>query len=229
MKASALRIWFVATIVIAAGLALVRGQDASRTVERTYKLDGRGDAQVEFNFQLDASHWAQWKEQYGDHPDLMLRNLKYQLAAAVIDDFALDKDEVHRRAVAKIKARCIARYRGNGQFELQVPKNMKLVAGSGSEWVFSSSMLEEGGIVNITDRAKLPANAGNVHLVTGNDYDQLAYSLEVSPSKPKYLLYLGLFFLLAAGVLGTLSLRSTQTSVTAAPPLPPRSPPTLPA
>ena len=217
MVATAFRISLLAAISL--GATVAQGQEASRSMERTYKLDERGDAEITFTSQYDASQWLQWKDEYGNHPDIMLRNTKYQLAAAVIDDFALDRDDVHRRAVAKIKARCLANYRGNGQFALQIPKNMKLVAGSGTDWAFTSSSLENGGIVNITDRAKLPAKAQNVHLTTGNDYDQLVYTLEVSPSKPKVLLVLGLLLLFAAAVLGALSLRSTETRATP-PPLP---------
>ena len=217
MIAIVFRISLIAAVSLGASVA--HGQEASRTLERTYKLDERGDAQIEFDFQLDASQWAQWKDQYGDHPDMMLRNVKYQLAASVIDDFALERDDVHRRAVSKIKARCMAVYRGNGQFALQIPKNMKLVSGSGTDWAFTSSTLENGGIVNITDRAKLPAKAQNVHLTTGNDYDQLVYTLEISPSRPRALLVLGLLLLFAAVGLGALSFLIKETRATP-PPLP---------
>jgi hypothetical protein len=219
----ALRLIRLFTLVVSLGGAhLLFGQEASRTLERTYKLDEKGDAQIEWDFQLGASQWAQWKDEFGDHPDMMLRNVKYQLAAAVIDDFSLDKDDVHRRGVTKIKARCLAKYRGNGQFALQVPKDMKLVAGSGTDWAFTSSALENGGLVNITDRAKLPAKAQNVHLVTGNDYDQLVYSLDVEPARPKALLFLGALLLFAAVILGALSLISGRTPTARAtpPPLP---------
>jgi hypothetical protein len=180
---------FTLLAILTLGVARTYAQEASRTTERVYQIDKSGDAQVEFKFQLNARQWAMWKDQFGDHPDMMLRDLKYQLAAAVIDDFSLQKDDVHRSATAKFKARSLARYGGNGQFQLQVPKEMKLVAGSGTEWVFTSSAIENGGIVNITDRAKLPEGVQNVHLTTGNDYDQLVYNVEVSPPKPR-----GLFF-----------------------------------
>ena len=146
----------IAMVAFLFGAGVVCGQEASRTLERIYKIDERGNAEIEFHFQYNAAQWAEWKDQYGDHPDLMLRNVKYQLAAAVIDDFSLEKDDMHRSAVAKIKARCLAIYHGNGQFTLQVPKNMKLVTGSGSEWVFTSSSLENGGLVNVTDRVEAP-------------------------------------------------------------------------
>jgi hypothetical protein len=193
------------TLIALAFLTNANAQEASRTLERFYKIDRAGDAEIEFKFQLNARQWAAWKDQYGDHPDLMLREVKYQLAAAVIDDFSLQKDEVHRNATSKIKARSLASYRGNGEFQLQVPKDMKLVAGSGTDWAFTSSSLENGGIVNITDRAKLPEGAQNARLVNGNDYNWLTYNLEVSPAKPKALLYGGIGLLGVAIALGGLS------------------------
>jgi len=193
-------------VLVSAGAGTLRAQEASRTLERTYQFDERGDANIQFSFQLGASQWAQWKDEFGDHPDILLRNLKYQLAAAVIDDFSLERNDVHRTAIAKIKARAVASYRKDGEFAVQVPKNMKLVAGSGSEWIFTSSELEQGGIVNITDRAKLPAKAQGAHLTTGNDYDQLVYSIDLSPAKPKGLLYGGITLLLLAVVVGVASL-----------------------
>jgi hypothetical protein len=147
---------------------------------------------------------------------MLLRNLKYELAAAVIDDFSLEKDEIHRSAVAKIKARALAQYRGGGQFEIQVPKNMNLVAGSGTDWAFTSSSLEDGGIVAVTDRAKLPANAKNAHLTSGGDYNLLVYSLDVSPSKSKMLPYLGSGLLLVGVALGVGSIFFPNRSAAAA-------------
>ena len=193
--------------VVAVSHSQVSAQEAM-SVERTYEIDDRGDATIELSFQLGAAQWAKWKDQYGDHPDLLLRNTKYEMAAAVVDDFSLNKDDVHRHASAKIKARALARYRGDGKFEIQVPKTMKLVAGSGRDWAFTQSQLGEGGIMNITERAKLPANAQNAHLTAGNDYDELVYSLDVSPSKPKTCLYLGVLSLVAAAGVGAIAFRT---------------------
>jgi hypothetical protein len=212
-KKVGLRVWAIATAGLLIGAAgSLLGQEASRTVERSYQFDARGDATIQFSFQLGAAPWAKWKEQYGDHPDILLRNVKYQLAAAVIEDFGLDKDDINRKAVAKFKARALARYLGDGQFQIDVPKNMKLVTGSGQEWVFTDSMLEDGGIVNITDRAKLPPNARDAHLTNGTDFDELVYTLDVSPAKPKALLYLGIVCLVAAAGLGGFSLLTAAKS-----------------
>ncbi|MGI8889744.1 MAG: hypothetical protein ACR2G0_03040 [Chthoniobacterales bacterium] len=212
------RIAVFALLLSAPALSALRAQETIRTLERVYTIDPKGDAQIEFNFQLGARQWAMWKNQFGDHPDLMLRDVKYQLAAAVIDEFSLTKDDVHRSATTKMKARALASYLGNGQFQLQVPKEMKMVANTGTEWVFTSSEFEEGGLVNITDRAKLPSGAHDAHLTTGNDFNQLVYSLDVSPSKPKTFFYLGLLLLLAAIVIGALSFLGKSDS--SPPPIP---------
>jgi len=218
----------IGVVFLAIGLAsrLAWAQEPSRTIEQIYQFDERGDAKVEYHFQLDRGSWDYWKSEYGDHPDMLLRMTKHDMAAAVIDDFGLDKDDVHRSAVSRFKARALAQYRGNGQFEIPVPKNMKLVTGSGTEWAFTNSSVERSAagsrIVNITYRAKLPAKAQNAHMVNGNDFDRLTYTLEVNPSKPKTLLYCGIFFILAAIVVAILGLRAGGDGRTA-PPLPPRN------
>ena len=205
----------------------LRGQDVpSRSLEQIYQFDERGDAKIEWRFQLDAGSWARWKANYGDHPDLLLRMVKYQLAAAVIDEYSLDKDDMHRSAVSRFSARALAKYRGGGQFEIPLNKGMKLVSGSGLEWAFTRSTIEEGqGILNITYRGKLPAKAQNAHMVNGNDFNRLAYSLEVSPSKPKTVLYLGIFFMVAAIVLAVLATRAGGTTVFPPPLRPATDPP----
>lgn len=215
---------FGVAILFSATLVSLHAQDvSSRNIEQIYQFDERGDAKIEWRFQLDASGWAQWKANYGDHPDLLLRMVKYQLAAAVIDDYSLEKDDMHRSAVSHFSARALARYRGNGQFEIPVNKNMKLVSGSGLEWAFTSSTIEEGqGILNITYRPKLPAKAQNPHMVNGNDFNRLVYSLDLEPARPKALLGLGIMLLVAAAILGALSFRFSGTPPTRAtpPPLP---------
>lgn len=209
-------------------------QEQTRTTERIYQFNERGDANVEFDFGFDKASWDMWKSQYGDHPDVLLRYMKHDMAAAVIEDFALEKDDMNRKAVARFKARALANYRGNDQFEIAVPKSMKLVTGSGLEWVFMESESEttpkgENRIVNITYRGKLPAKAHDAHLVNGNDINRLAYALEVSPTKPKTMLYLGSLFIVAAIILAILAARlSGATRVSAPPPLPPSRPTALP-
>lgn len=205
----------------------------TRTVEHSYQFDERGDAKLEISFQYGAAQWMKWKEQYGNHPDLLLRYLRHDLAVSVIDDFALDRDDIHRRAVAKIKARAVARYSSGGQFSVEMPKTMKLVTGSGTDWVFTGSALGNGEIVNQTTRFKLPAKAQNAHLTQGADSDRLVYTLQVTPARPKGWLELGIVLIIGAAGLGVWSARegkppTTPTSISGSAP-PPNLPPTPPA
>ena len=226
---------FASAILITGIAAPCLGQETpTRTVEHSYVFDERGDAKIEISFQYGAAQWMQWKEQYGNHPDLLLRNMRYDLATAVIDDFALERDDVRRRAVAKIKARAVARYSNAGQFSIEVPKTMKLVAGSGTDWVFTGTAMGNGEIVNTTTRAKLPAKAQNAHLTQGGDSDRLVYSVPLAPSRPKGWLELGIALIIAGAALAALAARAGKTSTTlsriprASPPTQPPTPPALP-
>ena len=224
-KSAGVLTWGVAAILVFNPWC-ARAQEASRTVEQVYQFDERGDARIEFNFQLGKAQWDMWKIRFGDHPDEMLRAINHDMAAAVIDDFALDKDDTHRRATARFKARALAQYHGNGQFEIPLPKMMKLVTGSGPDWAFTSSQSEKtpqgSGLVDITYRAKLPAKAHDSHIVNGNDFNRLAYTLEVTPSKPKTLLYAGVALVVAAIVLLIAANRIARTATvkTSLPPSP---------
>src|SRR5207249_2135673 len=117
-------------------------QEASRTEEGIYQFDEHGDAKIEYNFQLGRAQWEEWKAKFGDHPDMLLRMINYEFAAAIIEDFVPEHDDTHRHYTIRYRARALAQYRGNGQFEIPVPKNMKLVTGSGLEWFFNDSTTE---------------------------------------------------------------------------------------
>lgn len=224
------RALFALALLLGGSVAQLNGQDQEpgRTEERVLLFDERGDAKVEYSYELDRASWDRWKRLKGDHPDQMLRKIKDYTPTAVIEDLVLEKDDTHRRAVVRWKARSLGRYRGNNQFDILVSKRLKLVTGAGLEWVFTRSDTEDtpkGGtrIVNITYRAKLPAKAQNAHMVNGNDSNHLVYSLAVSPSRPKTLLYSGLLLILAAIALAVFAVFADRAGrgTRYPPPLPP--------
>lgn len=204
-----IRFWICrVTIMISIGtsVAVVRGQEASRTIDQTFEFDERGDAKIEMSSQYSAVQWEQWKNQYGDHQYLLQRDLGYALRSADIEDFARpDIDDLHRHAAVRFKARALARYRGDGQFMIEVPKQYKLVAGSGRDWAFTSSSLANGEILNSTFHTKLPEKAQNAHYSPGGDFDQLTYTLEVRPPRPKLWLEIGIVLLIAGAATGLIA------------------------
>jgi len=203
----------------------------TRGLDQTYTFDARGDATIETSSQFSAADWSEWKDRFGDHPDILLRDLRYQYASAVVDDYSLEKDDVHRHAVAKIKARALAKYKSNGDFAIDVTKDLKLVTGSGLDWFFTSSAAMNGVLFTQTLKAKLPAGATNAAFSqSGGDFNQLTYSMDLAPSKPKGwlvggigLLFLGVILALCSAFVG----KKHTTTVTIIPP-PPSAPPPMP-
>src|ERR1700730_13517985 len=95
----------------------------------------------------------------------------------------MTQDDVHRQACCKINARALARYKSDGDFTIDVDKTLKLVTGSGTEWYFTSSAAINGVLFNQTLKAKLPARAANAAFSPGGDFNQLTYSIDVTPKR----------------------------------------------
>jgi len=215
------RLSISAAAILLGGVTFAAAQQAesvSRTINQIYQIDERGDADIEVTFQYSASQWAIWKEKYGDRPDIVLRDMRYTMATSVLENFSLTRDDVQRRATGKVKARALARYINAGQFVIDVPKEMKLVTGENRDWIFSFTNALNGEIVSQTLHAKLPANARNVHFGPGGDFDNLTYTLDLTPTKPKVLLTAGISLVAMGAVLGTLSLFKRKKPVTIIPP-----------
>ncbi|MEO8617546.1 MAG: hypothetical protein ABI600_20615 [Luteolibacter sp.] len=224
-------------ILVSGGVNLVSAQQSesvSRTINQVYQIDSLGDAEIEVTFQYSASQWATWKEQYGNRPDIVLRDMRYNMATSVLENFSLEKDDVQRRATGKVKARALARYRNSGQFIIDVPKEMKLVTGENRDWIFSFTNSVNGEIVSQTLHAKLPANAHDVHFGSGGDFDNLTYTLDLPDSKSKTPLTAGISLVALGALLGGASLFTRKKPITiviapepshSPPPQPPALPP----
>jgi hypothetical protein len=220
-------------IVLCAALAPACAQSDSvgRTLNEDFVIDERGDAAISVTFQYNASKWEQWKAEYGNHPDRVLRDMRYSMAAAVLEDFSLDRDDVQRKAHGKIKARALARYRNAGEFIIEIPKVMTLVTGANTDWIFSATTGRGGEIVTTTEHLKLPASAKNVHLSPAGDFNNLSYTLDVSPVRPKGWLNAGIAMLGAGAVLLVISLFTKAKASAALAPdsgSPVQRPPSLP-
>lgn len=218
------RLHFLALLAaLCASLSPAPAQDAesvSRTANWVYNIDEHGDAAIEVSFQHSASQWANWKEEYGNRPDIVLRDLRYSMATAVLDNFSMERDDVQRKALNKVRAKAFARYRNAGEFVIDVAKEMKLVTGANSDWIFSMTNGINGEIVSQTLHLKLPAGAKNVHYGPGGDFDNLSYTLDVAPevtldvtpTRPKGWLYAGIGMLSAGVILLVVSLFTKRKS-----------------
>jgi hypothetical protein len=174
----------------------------------TASVDPRGDASMQIEFTLSAKAWLNWKSQYGDHPDLLRRDLTHQFSMYELVDFKLERDDINRKATASMKIRGEARYRGDGKFEIILPKAWNKVTDTGREWHFSySQIIGQGLVLNQTFRIILPEGVQDARLGPGLTGQQiLGYRL---PLKEGANIWPALFFAGLAGLGITIALRFT--------------------
>lgn len=192
-------------LLVAAGCcgAGARAAD-TRQIDKSFVLDKHGDGQVTISYHLSASQWTLWRQQYGDRPDMLWRDLKQELANMALSDFDLKKDDVERSATVKISFRGGPRLRSDGASEIGVPKEMKKISDSGREWIFSAVSQENSyaPIINQTIRVTLPAEARNARLSQPSTaFQALVYEIP-EPRRGNGLLYAGLGALAIGLVLG---------------------------
>jgi hypothetical protein len=189
------------------------------------RIDPYGDGSIKIVFHLSASRWATWRQEYGDHPDVLWRDLKQKFAKAALDKFDLQRNDVDRTATADIDARALTSVRGDGSRGIEMLKDFRLVSNTSQEWIFeaTSQASPEAPILAQTFRVFLPPQAFNPHLDSpGTSAQQLVYQMPESSGSNMVLLWAGI---LAAGVgilLGIFGLiLGLNTSKQRPPPLPP--------
>ena len=172
-------------------------------------LDPYGDGSMKMTFHLSASQWAIWKQQYGDHPDVLWRDLKQKFAKYALEKFDIQKNEVERTATADIEARAFTRVRGDGTRGIEIPKEFRLVSNSGREWVFDFTTQESpySPILAQMSRVILPADATNAHIEQpGTGFQQLVYQMPDNSSGNILFLWTGISAMAGGVILWILGL-----------------------
>jgi hypothetical protein len=182
---------------------------ASDTVQQdiVMEIDRLGDGAITLTFRLSASQWTIWKQQYGDRPDVLWRDLRQQFATMSLGTFSLEKNDLERSATAKLTMRGGTKLRRDGSQEIEIPKEMNKVSDNGGEWIFNSVIQEGYGspILTQTIRLRLPAEAVNVRLnQPGTAFQSLVY--EIPPvGQGKGMLFGGIGALVVGMVLGVVA------------------------
>jgi hypothetical protein len=201
---SALRLSVVVLLALFAFGLSARGADTLQ-IETAMVIDSLGDGEVTITFRLSASQWTVWKQQYGDRPDVLWRDLRHQFASMEIADFNLAKNDIERSATAKFAVRGGTRLRSDGSQEIELPKDMRKISESGREWIFNSVAQENpyAPILNQTIRVTLPAEAVGVRLnQPGTSFQALVYEIPQPGGGGGALLYGGVAALVAGLALG---------------------------
>jgi hypothetical protein len=191
------------------------------------RVDPNGDGSMKVIFHLSASRWAAWRQEYGDHPDILWRNLKQRFAKAALDKFDLQRNDVDRTATADIEARALTRIRGDGSRGIEMQKEFRLVSNTPLEWVFeaTSQASPESPILAQTIRVILPPQAFNARIDSpGTTDQQIVYQMPEGAASNALLLWAGI---LAIGVGIALGIFGLASGLAASKQRPPPLPPTL--
>jgi hypothetical protein len=189
------------------------------------RVDPYGDGSMKVIFHLSASRWAAWRQEYGDHPDVLWRDLKQKFAKAALDKFDLQRNDVDRTATANIEARALTTVRGDGSRGIEMLKDFRLVSNTPSEWVFeaTSQASPEAPILAQTFRIILPPQAINARIDSPGTADQqLVYQMPETPASNGLFLWGGILAMGAGILLGIVGIVSGFAgSKQRPPPLPP--------
>jgi hypothetical protein len=133
-----MKIRFALSILVLVLLASLCVGHATETINTDVvsNVDRFGDGSLKMTFHLSAIQWAKWKYQYGDHPDVLWRDIKQWFAKYALDKFDLQKNEIERTAVAEISAHAFTRVRSDGTRGIEIPKEFRFVSNNGREWIF---------------------------------------------------------------------------------------------
>jgi hypothetical protein len=191
------------------------------------RVDPDGDGSMKVIFHLSASRWAAWRQEYGDHPDILWRNLKQRFAKAALDKFDLQRNDIDRTATADIDARALTKIRGDGSRGIEMQKEFRLVSNTPLEWVFeaTSQASPESPILAQTIRVILPPQAFNARIDSpGTTDQQIVYQMPEGAASNALLLWAGI---LAIGVGIALGIFGIVSGLAASKQRPPPLPPTL--
>jgi hypothetical protein len=187
------------------------------------RVDPYGDGSMKVIFHLSASRWANWRQEYGDHPDVLWRDLKEKFAKAALDKFDLQRNDVDRTATVDIEARALTTVRSNGSRGIDMLKDFRLVSNTPFEWVFeaTSQASPEAPILAQTFRIILPPEATNAHVESpGTASQQLVYQMPESSGSNSLFLWGGILALGAGILLGILGIVTALSGSRRPPPLP---------
>jgi len=213
-------------LLILTSVATTHNGFATDTVNQdaVIRVDPFGDASMKVIFHLSASRWETWRQQYGDHPDVLWRDLKQKFAKAALDKLDLQRNDIDRTATADIEARALTTVRDDGSRAIDMSKEFRLVSNTPLEWVFESASQAspDAPILAQTFRIILPPQAMNARIDSpGTAAQQLVYQMPESAANNSLLLWAGILAMGLGILLGILGLVSAFASSKRPPPLPP--------
>jgi hypothetical protein len=128
-------------------------------------LDNKGNSDLIFSRTLDASSWQNWLNIYGNNAALLKHDYERKLPSYYISDFQLKKDEVNRSYNISLKAYGVCKISNNGEWILETgDKNVELTKLGSKTFMYTSSLVEDGGITQQIVTIHLPDQSRNLRI-----------------------------------------------------------------
>ena len=184
-------------VVLALAGGTARAQETMH-VEQTIDVDELGDGTFKMLMTFTASQFQAWQDRFGDNPALLRRDITLNLSQYDVTGFNLEKNELDREVTITLSASGMTRYKGDGLFELDVPKNWKLA--NKDKNVLKFTYLEPAGMMTIQHHVtiNLPEAASDVtdpHRAEGG-MQRMTYTMPVKRDS-SLMLILGIVLLVA--------------------------------
>jgi hypothetical protein len=199
-----IRAWIILGALVALGLSspeTAHAQSANvMQQDMDVTIDAVGNAEATLKFVLPAMQWQVWKQNYGQNPSLLKRDMQHRFSAMVLRDFAVENDDMNRTATLKLKADADAEYRGNGEWEVELEKGARSARLTDTLWQFTKTSTEGGIVTQQTFRLKLPDGArGSVEAT--NDFGTPVLRYQIGGGRRMPMLLIAAVVVAVAGLI----------------------------
>jgi hypothetical protein len=173
-------LFFSLALLIGMVGAVRPAQAASQETRVDTYIDDNGDGTLVVKIKQDAQTYINWKQNIGDHPDLLVRDFRRQFASQYLSDFTFEKDDLNRTATMKMNGRAFALLTRSGRYSLGEIINARFVSTSNNDWIFRNE--KEGGPQQSTSESEihvhLPKEAFNAKVLNpDSDSPELTYEM----------------------------------------------------
>ena len=163
-----------------------------------------GDSHITYKQSATAVQWKILNQTIGQNPALLKREITHELSAYELSNFRFKKDPMSRTFILTFDAAGIAKYRGNGQWEIEVEKDFSVKKLSDRTWYLSNSSTDGNVLYEISSTINLPSTVEKSEIATNELGKQvLRYKLPQKRQLHLLLLLAVVSFVLGAALIVT--------------------------
>jgi hypothetical protein len=163
--------------------AVAFSQGEKIKMDFTFVIDELGNAKITYKQSATAQQWAVLEKTIGQNPSLLKRNLQHQLSAYDLYDFKFSKDAINRTFTFTFKARGVARYKGNGKWDIDIDEDFTPQKISKSDWYLTKSETQGDILYEYHFFVKLPKNVKNSEITT-DEFGRKVLRYQIPVKKP---------------------------------------------